>query len=742
MQHYCSYMRMFRVMAVVAVALLTVVSSAFALEGRLVDKRTGTPVAGAEVMIVGLTGSVRTDADGRFSWKPDPVAPFEVLVLLPNGTLTRPARVTSLDAAAVLTISIEPVVNEQVTVTAGLAPSIDAAPGAGMALISGRDVALRQPANLMQALENVPGVNQVSEGQAAVPAVRGLARGRTVILIDGARVTSERRVGPSATFMDLFGISSVDIARGPGSVAYGSDAFGGVISVQTPRPTIGGPWRGKVTGSLGTGVPDRRGGIEIQKGHATGAFVVQAHARKVEDYEGPTAAVLNSGYEDRGFLARVDQQVGGGLLSLGWQSDFGRNIERPRNNSAATRSYYPFENSHRATASYEMARVAGLDLVRVQGFFGTVAQRTDQEQKPTATVRRQIVRADIEAKDFSLRAIGEKFLSRARLEFGADINGRLGLEAHDIQIDFNAAGDETSRTDNLSTDSARRTDTGLFFQADVSVAPRLRATGGARVDFVSSKNIGGYFGDTSISHQAVSGFGAVTIGPFDGLTFTGQISRGFRDPTLSDRFYQGPSGRGFITGNPDLDPETSIQLDLGARYSAGRIRLAAYVYQYRITALVERYSTATDFFFFRNRGTAQYRGVEVEAQADLGRGFSLELSGQTARGRALEEASNTLWLDDVSPNMAAVVLRKRFLDKGSAHVRVAAFSDDERPGVSEVRAPGYTLLDAGASWTLSPHIELRANGRNLLNRSYFASPDPRWVFAPGLSASATIVAQY
>ena len=137
------------------------------------------------------------------------------------------------------------------------------------------------------------------------------------------------------------------------------------------------------------------------------------------------------------------------------------------------------------------------------------------------------------------------------------------------------------------------------------------------MDFVKSKNRGGFFGDQSISHTAFSGFGAVTIGPFDGLSFTGQVSRGFRDPTLSDRFYRGPSGRGFITGNPDLDPETSVQVDLSVRYTSERLRLMAYVYQYRITDLVERYTTATDFFFFRNRGKAQYRGVEAEAQADL-----------------------------------------------------------------------------------------------------------------------------
>ena len=72
-------------------------------------------------------------------------------------------------------------------------------------------------------------------------------------------------------------------------------------------------------------------------------------------------------------------------------------------------------------------------------------------------------------------------------------------------------------------------------------------------------------------------------------------------------------------------------------------------------------------------------------------------------------------------------------------MRLATFASDDRPGVSEIRSPGYTLLDAGAGWWLTPNIEIRANGRNLLNRTYFASPDPRFVFAPGRSGSLTAI---
>ncbi len=735
-----------RLLLPLLVLTCSVAAAAEAFTGRVVGRQDGRPVSGAEVLIVGLTGSVKTDADGRFTWTPTPPTPFEVVVILPGGRVTRPTLVKSHDWSAVLTIEIEALLNEEVTVHAGLAPSIDAAAGAGMTMLSGRDIALRLPANLNQALENVPGVNQVSEGQAAVPAVRGLARGRTLILIDGARVTSERRVGPSATFLDPFSIDNIDIARGPGSVAYGSDAFGGVISVRTRRPSMTPGWTGRATATWGAGVPDRRAGVELSHGHGTGALLIQAHARDVEDYDGPSGRVLNSGWADRGVLLRLDQQGAGGMFSFGWQSDFGRDIERPRNNSTATRFYYPFENSHRFTAAWEGVQVAGVDLMRVQGYWGRFSQRTDQDRVPTATVTRRIERADIEANDLSLRVIGEKATGRARMEVGADVNGRFGLEAHDILIGFNSAGDRISHTDVVSTESARRIDAGLFVQADAPIARALLAAGGLRVDVVQTKNTGGYFGDRAFTHSALSGFGSLVAGPFRGLTFTAMVSRGFRDPTLSDRFYRGPTGRGFITGNPDLEPETSLQFDAGVRYTSGRLRLALYGYQYRITDLVERYGTGNDNFLFRNRGRARLRGLELEAQADLGRGLALELSAQTARGRGLDEevgaGNDQAWLDDVAPDSVAATLRKRLLDKGSAHLRLAVFRDDVRNGPSEIDTPGYTLLDAGASWWLTPRVELRALGRNLLNQSYYASPDARWVWAPGRHISLTAVLQF
>ena len=73
-----------------------------------------------------------------------------------------------------------------------------------------------------------------------------------------------------------------------------------------------------------------------------------------------------------------------------------------------------------------------------------------------------------------------------------------------------------------------------------------------------------------------------------------------------------------------------------------------------------------------------------------------------------------------------IVGRKEFGRRGYAQTRVAWYGKDERPGPSEIAAPGATLVDAGGGWRLHQNLELRALARNLLNDTYYASPDPRF----------------
>lgn len=721
-------------MALPCLLLLLTVTSAAAFEGRVLDAQ-GRPIAGAAVSILGRPGEARTDSDGRFVWAPDPSGPFEVLVIAPGGLYMKPVLVERLPGG-VLELTFQPLVNEVLTVS-GSAPSIEASAGAATTTLTASEVHVRTPANLVQALENVAGINQVSEGQAAVPAIRGLARGRTLIVIDGARVSSERRVGPSATYLDPDVIEGVDVARGPGSVAYGSDALGGVISVRTRNAAPQSPLSARFSGTVGAGIPDRRAGVELANGFARGGVLFAAHARDVGDYDGPNGTVFNSGYADHGFVARGTYQLGSGVFSAGWQSDFGRDIERPRNNSQTVRFYYPIENSHRLTASYDVPDVAGFSRVAVTGFAGSYAQVTDQDRFATATTGRSIERADVGARDFQVRGSAERLLGRARLDLGVDINGRYGLRALDILESYTVTGTLATRSENVSVDAAHRVDTGVYATVEAAALSMLSIAAGLRGDYVTTENEGGYFGDRSTSHHAGSGFLALTAGSFGGFSTTVQIARGFRDPVLSDRYFRGPSGRGFITGNPALEPESSVQVDLGLRYTAPRFRAATYFYHYRIDDLVERYSTQTDFFFFRNRGHARLRGFEAEAQADLGWGLRMESAFQSARGRAPDD---DVYLDDIAPETFSLLVRKMLPVRNAfVQVRTAIAADDTRPGPTERPVPGSTLIDAGGGLAIIDAFELRVWARNLLNESYLASQDVRTVPAPGRSVALTAI---
>lgn len=706
-------------------------AAAPAFTARVVDARTGAPIGNAEICVAGTSGAAHTDADGHVTWTIPPDTPAVLVVTLEDGRVARPVRLARLPDGPLPTIRVEPAVDETLTVT-GVAGAIDAGSGTGLLRIGAEDLALRHPATLVQALEGVPGVGAIGEGQGAAPVVRGLGRGRTLILVDGVRATSERRVGPNAAFVDPGTARSVEIARGPGSVAYGSDALGGVIAVQLARPERTPGWRGAFTGTLGGGVPERHGELELSRGHGSGAVLLALRARGLRDYRAPSGPVTNSAWRDRGARVAWDQELGSARLVVRFDSALGRDLGRPRSDSDVTRVTTPVDDSHRFSLSWQRPRAGALRNLRVDALVGTANQRTDQERLPAATRARSLESSETSQRDVQVRAVAERAAGRARLQAGLDLQGRHGLRDTETQVTYDLAGVKTATTARLAIDRADRTGVGAFASAAVPLTPRLRASVGGRVDSVRSRNRGGFWGERSTSNTAAAGAAGLTAVPANALAFTLQVARGFRDPTLSERFFRGPVGRGIVEGNPDLTPETSLQVDLSARLTTGRVQAEVSAYRYRVTDLVERYAVTPTLFRYRNRGAARFEGLELLASVSLTRGLTLETSAQASRGR---DAVDRTPLDDVTPASVSLALRHVLGTRANAYLRWTATRAHTAAGPSEVPTPGYQRLDLGASWRITPRLALHGTARNLTDASYYASAGPRWVFAPGRQAA-------
>lgn len=723
------------------VAIQAATGLALSFEGRVLLP-DGTPIADATVSVIGRPGAVRTDQDGRFVWQPDPPVPFELFVVFASGQAMAPVRVESFPPAGELEVRVTPLMTETTRVVTEAAPHIQAPPANALARLDRQEMEVRHVPNVTAIIADLPGSGQIEEGQSAVPSLRGMARGRTLILIDGARVTSERRAGPSATFLDPFVLEDVQVARGPGSVAYGSDAFGGVIHARTRQAEAGAPPVTRFRGSAGTGIPELGAAVEFSRGVGEGGVLAALRAREFGDFDSPEGEVADSAAADRGFLARFNQEIGPGRLALGWESDLGRDIGKPSAQSDVVRSFYPEEDSHRFTFGYDLDPRAGFTGLSIEGSWSRYDLITERQTLPTATAGLQIGRSDIEADDYGLRGIARHLAGRGYAEFGIDINGRTGLAADDFQAVYDTGGALVSSTLTPAIVDADRLDAGLFASGEWPLGERLSVAVGLRGDQVTTDNLGGASGDRSTREAAWSGYTSLTAGGASGWSGTVQAARGFRDPTLSDRYYVGTTGRGFVTGNPDLDPETSLQFDLAARYGGERVRLALYAYQYRIEDLIERYEGPDDMdpltppqFFFRNRGTALLRGLEFEVRTTLPRGLAIEFVAQAARGEAIDDDAP---LADVPPEGAILTLRQTVGAKGDVMFRAAGYLEDDDAGPTEKPTPGYAVLDFGGGWRFSGRAEVRVILRNLLDHTYPGSPDTQAATAPGRSASLTL----
>ena len=698
----------------------------------------GQPLAEARVQIHGVSGERLSDGRGVIEITPWPATPFQILVFRADGASFRPVTVTAPPRATPLEIRLELVLDQELTVVAALPEDPALPPASAATRLGGEELRHRQPGTLATALETIPGASIARGDLSAVPALRGLPKNRTLILLDQGRVSSERRAGPSASFLDPETLSGLEVIRGPGTVAYGSDAFGGVIratSRQSPLDPAAG-LRYALSGSAGS---DACGAVaETVLSAGPGGLLLGGQFRRFLDYCSPEGTVDNSAGREAGFRAGYTAVLAGGLFQCGWRSDFARDVGKPATDSAVIRAFYPEEASHRLGARLEVPGPGGWDRLAVSGLWDSYRLVTGRDQLPVAGAARQLTLSTVEARDYEVRGEAERPLGPARLLLGVHAFGRYGLNALNETTEFDPDGSPVGMTDELSVESASRRDLGAFAGLG-GKSGRLHWSGAVRGDWMAARNRGGYFGDRSVSHAAVSGFlaGGLTIAP--GLTADGQFSRGFRDPMLSDRYYRGISGRGFITGNPDLAPETSHQLDLALQYEGRAVRLAAFGYLYRIRHLVQRYREGRDYFF-RNRGEAEVRGVELEGEYRLAPAFTLLFGGHYLRGRVLDDGSST---DDIPAPGFFLALNGTM---GAGRIwwtaRGTAFGRDERPGPSEKVIPGAAIFDAAAGWKLGDRLGLQLGLKNLFDQPFFASADEKSVLAPGRTLQLTIRGEF
>ena len=222
------------------------------IKGRVIDTHSQKPLPNVTVSLVHTTLGTVSNKAGYFEIKTKPVSRYQV----------RATRVgyeaftaNSTTDSAFLEIALKPTIiqlNQAIVVTAQRYETDPFNRPEALSVLTQKELQQRAPRSTPEALTGTTGVwLQKTNHGGGSPFIRGLTGQQTLLLVDGIRLNNATfRSGPNQYLntIDPQSIEQIEVVRGSGSVQYGSDALGGVAQIITKTPSFSDTLR--VNGSL------------------------------------------------------------------------------------------------------------------------------------------------------------------------------------------------------------------------------------------------------------------------------------------------------------------------------------------------------------------------------------------------------------------------------------------------------------------------------------------------------------
>jgi outer membrane receptor protein involved in Fe transport len=519
------------------------------------------------------------------------------------------------------------------------------------------EIRRKNPNSAADLFRELPGLDVTGVGTSQVrPSIRGQRGQRILLLADGMRLSNSRRqqsFGEIPALIDVNSLERVEIVRGPASVLYGTDAIGGVVNMITRRPTAEG-----LHGSTGY-----RYSTHDEQQHVMGrlfgrfrawSFAAKGMFRNTDDYEAPSGSfgditlaqntkVLDTGTQDHSVEAYLGYE-------LDSQKSFFVRYERYRADTAGfgyvdpgdyapsapfIQILYPFQDFDKYTLGFRGANL-GLpvaDRLDVLGYFQQNQRRLSNNVfvafgPPGAGV-------DVTSNNytdlatFGARVEAAKLVgSNLMLTYGVDLF-RDGTENTDSSVTtvVGFGPPQVTQSTVPLVPNASYLNTGLFLQGDLQLTERASIILGGRYQHVraATRQTDGVSDPLQTeTYNTLVGTANAIYRLTDRVSIVGSVGRGFRAPNLVEQFFNGltPEGAAYQVPNNDLEPEASLNFDLGARYRSRYIYLEAFAFRNEIHNGIRIDATGDSLnglptFWNINVDKLRYVGVELAGDVVL-----------------------------------------------------------------------------------------------------------------------------
>lgn len=218
-----------------------------AVSGKISFSDNNEPVVGANVYIPELRMGVSTDVKGFYRLKNLPKGAYTFQIsYVSHKTLTEKVPVSGNITKDFIMENSATSLEEVVVTGAGIRTLVKESP-VPIAALSRSQWLQTASTNMVDAIVKLPGISQISTGSVlSKPIIRGLGFNRVITVHDGVRQEDNQWGEEHSLHIDEYSIDRYEIIRGSGSLMYGSDGLGGVISVISPSPVE----EGKIAGNI------------------------------------------------------------------------------------------------------------------------------------------------------------------------------------------------------------------------------------------------------------------------------------------------------------------------------------------------------------------------------------------------------------------------------------------------------------------------------------------------------------
>ncbi len=618
---------------------------------------------------------------------------------------------------------------------------------------TGRQVDSSGAIDISEFLRGVSGTSAIRRGPVNLePSVRGLQEDQVAIFVDGTRTfaAGPARMDSNLSHLSPHSIESLQVVKGPYALAWGAGALS-AVRAETPKPDFGAgsafDWSGTFYGRFGENDTTVDAGINLWGSDDRLRFYLSAGRRQGDDYEAGDGSEVPADYESTDTRFRLGYRITDRFLleaSGGYQEQ--QDLDYPGRLLDATYFYtrsYALEGTW--TGEGSVREVYG------QIYDNRKDHRMNNDEKPTG--RDMAGRIPPFALDIDLPTESNTLGSRFRVRGEKDrIDWTVGLDHYRVEQTANRTVSRLSNGflifDDIVWPDAEIEDLGGYGQV-VHRGDGYQLGATLRLDSVdaSASRLSPFFlantsGDVDQSETHLSAAVSSSFELGEHWTLNAGIGRAVRTATVLERYSDRFPATKFqlaaeFMGNPDLDPEKSLQLDLGLRGAVGDLFVEIEGF-YRV---LDDYITVTPdptlpkrlplspptVFRYVNGDEATFYGAEIQLRQSLRQGLSWHASASYVR--AEDEALDEPVLG-ISPLHGVAGLRytstsQRVWVEGT--VRWSDRQDRVATSRFEQETPGYAVYDLAASLEVHPRIGLRLTVENLTDKSYaehLNSPNP------------------